>query len=287
MLKKALGAAVVAAATLGVYWCLAADYDSEALLRHLRDAYRIPAAAELKIQNFRPSDIAGLKKADLVISFKGKRQSETLWLTPDGRRYFLGEFQDSSMDPYQQRMNKISLSDAPIRGNKNAPVTLVEYTDLQCVFCARGYEIMSREVMTKYGDQVRWIYKALPITGIHPWAEPAAMALECVKRQGHDRFWKMHDLIFDNQKAITVRNLDEKLDEFAKSSGADLDKFKPCYDSQETLDNVRRDAAEAEALGIQSTPNFIINGRLVAGADGDAIKSAIEEILRGDHAGKR
>lgn len=211
------------------------------------------------------------------------RQEEQLYISKNGRHYILGGFRDIQLNPDQQRLKKMDLSRSAIRGDKKAPVTLVEYTDFQCPYCQKGYEIVRYQILKEYGPKVRWIYKSLPLKSIHPWAEPAAIAVECAKLQSPEKFWKLHDVLFEKQREINQHNLEKKLNEMAKTSGLDTDRLSKCIEEKTPMEQIRKDMAEAEAMGITGTPAFIINGHLIPGADYVTMKQVIEESLKGKH----
>ena len=251
--------------------------DKAAIIEHIRESYpNIPASLEMSLGDPKPSEVPGFDVAELTIS----HQSEKLYISKDGRYYVLGGFKDLKSSPDKERMAKMALSGAPIRGNKKAKIQVVEYTDFQCPYCEIGYQVMRNQIMKQYGDKIQWIYKSLPLKEIHPWAETAAIGAECAHKQGEAKFWNMHDAIFEHQKEINVRNVDDKLAEYAKSEGLDSDKFKACYLGKETAQNVDKDLSEAGQLGINGTPAFLVNGRLISGADGESIKQLIEASLK-------
>ena len=104
---------------------------------------------------------------------------------------------------------------------------------------------------------------------------------------GDPKFWKVHDDIFKHQKEISARNIESKALEFAKAAGANSGRFKSCYQEKKTLKAVQKDLAEAQALDINGTPAFVVNGHLVSGADGDLLKRIIDEALQGKHGGTK
>jgi protein-disulfide isomerase len=138
---------------------------------------------------------------------------------------------------------------------------------------------MKDQILKEYEGKVRWVYKSMPLS-FHDWAEPAAMAAECVKQQSPDQFWKMHDMIFDRQGDISSTEVDAKMGEFAKKVGADEKAFAACYDGKKTLEIVRRDTDEAGSMGISGTPAFVINGKLISGADYASIKRTVDTLLK-------
>lgn len=148
---------------------------------------------------------------------------------------------------------------SPTKGAKNGKVVLVEFSDFQCPFCARANTTL-KQFMAKHGNSVTLVYKHLPLTSIHPEALPAAKAAWAAGQQG--KFWEFHDALFTNQK-----QLGEALyRETAKSLGLDLQKFDRDRASQSANAAIEQDLALAEALGIDGTPFFIMNGSVMAGA---------------------
>lgn len=254
--------------------------DKDLLYEHIRESYRIPDKVDLRLGQLKPSEVPGFNKAELRMGRGPDSQTHTLYISKDKRFYLLGTFMDLTVHPIQERLKKLKLKGAPVRGNPNAPVTLVEYTDFQCPYCAVGYRIVRDRILKEYPDKVKWVYKSFPLRSIHPWAEPAAIAVECAKLQGNDQFWKMHDAIFDNQRNIQVHNADDKFLKIAEEAGVETTAFQACYDGKKTLQTVRKDLVEAEELGLSSTPSFLVDGRLVAGADYGALKQAVEKSLR-------
>lgn len=150
-----------------------------------------------------------------------------------------------------------------IRGNKNAKVTIVEYTDLECPFCKRFHET-TQEVMKKYGDDVRLVIRHFPLDQLHAQARPEALATECAAEQG--KFWELVDIIF--AKTTSNDGLDlAKMPEYAKQAGVkDITKFNKCVADQKYADHVAADEQDAQAAGARGTPYSI-----VLGPDGQAI----------------
>jgi protein-disulfide isomerase len=177
-------------------------------------------------------------------------------------------------------MEKISLDGQPSRGPADAKVTIVEYSDYQCPFCARAWETLEKEVLPAYGDRVRFVFKNLPLKEIHPWAEGAALASECALRQGNDHFWTIYNGFFTQQKDITPANVADKAVAMAEGTGMDAAALRTCIEKQEALDAVQADLAEATEIGVTSTPTFIINGKRVSGAQTfESFKAILDQQL--------
>jgi protein-disulfide isomerase len=234
----------------------------------------------LKATGIAPSEVPGWNKGTLDVDANGNEQSIPFLVSPDGKYFISGEITDLTVDPLQATMKKIDLKDRPARGPADAKVTIVEFSDFQCPFCSRGYQVLEEQVMPEYEGKVRLFFKHLPLKSIHPWAEGAALATECAAEQSGDGFWKMYHAIFKGQRDLNQDNLKAKVTEFAKVAGLDEAKFGQCYDSQVALPRVEKDLAEAAAVGANSTPTFFINGRRLEGAQPlENFKAIIDEEL--------
>jgi Na+/H+ antiporter NhaA len=157
-----------------------------------------------------------------------------------------------------------------IRGAADASVTLVEYGDFECPYCGRA-EPTLRELLLEIGDDVRFVFRHLPLTDVHPHAQLAAEATEAAGEQG--RFWEMHDLLFEHQDALTGRDLLR----YAEDLGLDLERFRKDLKRHEHAPRVARDVESAELSGVAGTPTFFINGQRHHGAyDIATLKRAVK-----------
>jgi len=149
--------------------------------------------------------------------------------------------------------------DDHIRGDFNAPITLVEFSDFECPFCERHFSTLNK-ILSDYKGKVRLVYKHFPL-GFHPNAQKAAEASECADEQG--KFWEYHDKLFENQP--TGYSL-EKFKQWAKELGLNINKFNDCLDSGKYAQKVQADYQEGLQKGVNGTPATFINGQLVSGA---------------------
>ena len=149
--------------------------------------------------------------------------------------------------------------DDPALGDASATVTLVEFSDFQCPFCARVMPTLKR-VQETYGDRVRIVWKDFPLTSIHPQAFKAAEAGQCAQEQG--MFWEFHDRLFANQQALEP----ESLKKYAAEAGLDTGKFNACLGAAKYGERVQEQIGVGTRLGVSSTPTVFVNGRLVSGA---------------------
>jgi protein-disulfide isomerase len=145
------------------------------------------------------------------------------------------------------------------QGAEDAKVVVVEFSDFQCPYCKKYTDETRRDLLARYGDEVRMVFKHLPIEQAHPMAMGAAIAAQCAQREG--KFWEAHERFFaqpDNLAKDALISAGESLG--LSRSYAD------CVTNEETRHEVERDAADAHEVGIQGTPTFVINGKVLVGA---------------------
>lgn len=145
-----------------------------------------------------------------------------------------------------------------IRGNQNAAITIIEYSDFQCPYCSRFHPTML-QVMDEYTDSVRWVFRHFPLS-FHPEAVPAANAAECASEQG--KFWEYADALFENQSTLGG----ELYATLASDLGLNSSKWQECYDAEKYTDVIDAQAQGGAAAGVSGTP-----GSFVIDADGNAI----------------
>jgi protein-disulfide isomerase len=149
--------------------------------------------------------------------------------------------------------------DGPSQGPASAPVTIVEFSDFQCPYCAQA-ALTLRQLRQQYGDRVRLVFRHFPLKQIHPRAEKAAEAASCAGEQGH--FWEMHDRLFEKQAQLEPADLKRHASDLHLNTAA----FGRCLDSGRAASRVQRDAAAGEELGVRGTPGIFVNGRMFKGA---------------------
>lgn len=173
---------------------------------------------------------------------------------------------------------EVSVDDDPVRGDPNAPVTMIEFSDFECPFCARFFTETLPTIEERYvaTGKVRFVYRDFPIPALHAHALKAAEAGGCANEQG--KFWELHDTIFENQGAMTV----EDLKRYAAELGLNAPTFNTCLDSGKYADEVEADVKAGEVAGVRGTPGFFINGRLVSGAQptGNFVQIIEEELKK-------
>jgi protein-disulfide isomerase len=174
--------------------------------------------------------------------------------------------------PDPSRRYAVNTAGSPVKGNPEAKLAVVEFSDFQCPFCGRVAPTL-QQIESEYGDEVRIVFKHLPLS-IHPKAPAAHAAAEAAHRQG--KFWEMHDRIFSDQQAMSP----EKYLEYAREIGLDMDRFQKDLASAEVKQRIDADTSEATRLGVTGTPGFFVNGRFLSGAQPfPAFKALIDEEL--------
>ncbi len=156
-----------------------------------------------------------------------------------------------------------------IRGPARAPVTVVEYGDFECPYCGQAEEVI-RELLAGYGD-VRYVWRHLPLTDVHPQAQLAAQASEAAAAQG--AFWEMHDLLLAHQDELQPRDLVR----YAAELGLDVDRFRADLRAHKGVDQIAEDVDSADLSGVSGTPTFFVNGRRHLGAyDIEGLTAAVK-----------
>ena len=168
----------------------------------------------------------------------------------------------------------VAFEGSPSEGPRDAPVTLVEFSDFQCPYCSRVQPAL-KQIKDTYGEKVRLVFRQFPLNSIHPQAQKAAEASLCAKDQG--RFWEMHDKLFETDTSLKVDDIRER----ATSLELNLEKFNQCLDSGKYAATVQQDVLDGVKAGVTGTPALFINGLSFSGARSfEEISEAIEVELQ-------
>ncbi len=236
------------------------------LLRCIREATKLPPQTELKLDDFAKTPYPQFLKSVMTANDGKKTQTANVFITKDKRTGILG-FVVPFREDFVQGL--IRTEGFPSKGPGNAPVTIVEYADLQCPMCARLHDFLERVLLPKYGDKVRIVFKEFLIPG-HDWSATAAVANECADETNPSAFFAYRTLIFANQNAITASNAREILLNLGDEAGVDRSKLGACLDSKATMSRVDAARQEGQDLGIERTPTSFVNGRIVVGLPSEA-----------------
>ena len=156
---------------------------------------------------------------------------------------------------------QVSLDDDPVKGDPNAPITVIEFSDFQCPFCLRFYQQTLPQLEEVYINtgKIKFVYRDMPLDSLHPNARPAHIAAECADEQG--KFWGYHDILFEKQtewQRLPSSDLSTTLMQYAVDLGLQTASFETCLNSEDIADEVNQDYVEAGLYGATGTPTFFI-----------------------------
>ncbi|HTA45370.1 MAG TPA: thioredoxin domain-containing protein [Bryobacteraceae bacterium] len=174
---------------------------------------------------------------------------------------------------------KLNLENQPSFGPADAPVTIVEFGDLECPSCRAEAPILRQLLPGLYPGKIRVVFKDYPLESIHPWARAGSIAARCVFRQNHEAFWKFYDWDYDNQDDITPDNLKSKVLDWAEKNGINKAELERCIDTKATDAEVSSNVAEGKAAGVNGTPTVFVNGRKSASSRIPALQEMIDAGL--------
>ncbi len=224
---------------------------------------KVPEVSDAEVTAFMTQNRARLQGDEVELRPK-VRDYLSGQKTAEKQRAFLAGLQQRTKverfleEPEPTRV-AVSAEGAFAQGPKDAPVTIIEFSDFQCPYCSRVVGTL-KEVVRLYPKQVRLAYRDFPIAALHPKAHKAAEAARCAGDQG--KFWEYHDRLFESQAQATPADFKR----FAEQLKLDSNRFSACLDSEKHAAAVQADVQEGTRLGITGTPTFFINGRLVVGA---------------------
>jgi protein-disulfide isomerase len=256
--------------------------------RHIRAQYELPANVNVAIRQRTPSpDFPGYDSLPVTISLGDKKVDYNFIISKDSKTLIRTTKMDLTKDPYADNLAKLHIDGRPVRGNKDAKVTIVNFDDFQCPYCALMHAELTQEVQKSYGDKVKLVYKDFPLTEIHPWAKHAAIDANCLATQNASAYWNFADDIHAQAKemshGMTLDQQKDKIDlvtiQQGQKAGVNMDTLQACVKAQKD-DAVKASMDEADALGVDSTPTMFINGQKISGAlPPDELRKVIDRAL--------
>jgi len=246
----------------------------ESYLRHL---YALGPNVRLIVSAPKESEVPGLLETTVDVKDGENSQVARFYLSRDGKYLVRGEVSDLSKDPLAETRALLQVKDAPSLGDPKAPVTLVEFSDFQCPVCRSLHDVL-RGMLPNY-PQVRVVFKDFPLESLHPWARTAALGGHCAYEQNPSAFWKVYDLIYDQQELISASNAWTKMTDFAGQAGLNADAFRACMASPAAGAAIEASKANGQRLEVGSTPTVFVNGRRMVGADAHLLEQYIQYEL--------
>ncbi len=247
---KAASAKPVAAPTLP---------SEEVVNAFLQQTLGYDPAISWKIVSIKPAAAESLAEVDVSVSNPQGSQGQKFYVTPDGTHAIIGEILPFGAHPFDAVRDQLQKGiNGPSHGANAAPVTVVEFSDLQCPHCKDAQPALDR--LAAEDKNARVVFQNYPLA-IHDWAMKAASYADCVGRTSPDGFWKFIQSIYGAQSDITAANADEKLTAFADAAGVKGTEMATCAALPETITRVEHSLDLGKALDVNSTPTIFINGR--------------------------
>lgn len=240
--------------------------DKAHLVSYLRYAEGWTDNVEAVVDDPKPCSIPGYLEVDVHLTFARGKLDRVYYLSADGKSLVSGSVYDLGDSPFKASLQKLTTANAPSKGQENAPVTIVVFSDFECPYCKDESKLLLEDIPKKYPKEVRIVFKDFPLEPMHTWARKAAIAAHCVIEQDPAAYWAFHENMYAHQSEINDGNLDTKIQEFAAQQKLDSLRLNTCVQNKSTAGVVEASEAEGRALGISQTPTLFINGRMVMGA---------------------
>lgn len=251
----------------------------------VRSKFNIPPDYNLLLGPRKASQIPGYDSLDVMLVRNGKTTNIDFLISSDNTKLARLETFDLVKDP---SLN-IDVANRPVRGNPEAKVTIINFDDLECGYCARMHQTFFPDTVNHYKGLLKFVYKDFPLEEIHPWAVHAAVDANCLASQNGDIYWTYVDYLHQHGEEVNGADRDLKksfaaLDRIARQEGTvgklDSAKLDACIAKQDET-QVRTSAHEAETLGLEGTPAMFINGERIPGAlPEDKLWLVIDRALR-------
>jgi protein-disulfide isomerase len=243
----------------------------------LQQTFGYDSTVTWKIVSIKPAIAEGLAEVNVTLSNAQGQSATTLYVTPDGKHALTGEIMPFGAKPYEPAKEALLKGiNGPARGPEKAPVTIVEFSDLQCPHCKDAQPVIDKLLTEE--PNARFVFQNFPLP-MHNWAAKAAYYADCVGRSSNDAFWKFVQGTFDQQANLTESNADEKLTAIADASGVKGADIAACAVKPDTKSRVDKSIALGQSVGVTGTPTVYVNGRRignVVGVPPEVLKGLVE-----------
>jgi len=229
-----------------------------------------------KIVSIKPSKAEGLAEVNVQMSSPQGQGTQTFFVSADGKHAVVGEIIPFGKHPFEfAKLELQKKATGPARGPANAPVNVVEFSDLQCPHCKDANPTIER--LVKDDPDVHFVFQNFPLP-MHNWAQKAAAYADCTAKFSNDAFWKFIASVYEAQAEITAENADQKLTELADKSGVKGPDVAACSTKSDTQARVEASISLGKSLDVNSTPTLFINGRPVGvnGNNYDVLKQLVD-----------
>jgi protein-disulfide isomerase len=246
---------------------LGSDFRTD-IVKDIRETYKVPPATSLTAGPLVKSKYLDFNQTTITVDDgKNPKQTPVFYVTRDNKVAMLGDglfdLNVNLLEKREKALHTINLHNQPSVGPANAPVTIVEYADLQCPYCARFHAFLENELLPRYGDKVRIVFKEFTWP-FHDWSKTAAIANECAYQIAPSSYVNLRSMIFSHQGGINAANVRDAMLQYGEEVGIDRLKLAACMDTQASLPRVEEGKREGTAVGVAATPTTFINGRMVS-----------------------
>jgi protein-disulfide isomerase len=251
----------------------------------IRSQFSIPQDYNVTVGTRKSSNFNGYDDLPVTVSRGSRNQVINFLISTDNTKLARLETFDLTHDP----ASSIDIAGRPVRGNPNAKVTVINFDDLECPYCARMHQQLFPSTIARYKDQVRFVYKDFPLVEIHPWAMRASVNADCLAAQNNEAYWNYVDYLHTHAQEVTGEDRDinksnAALDRIARQQGTvsklDSQKLDACIAKQDDS-QVKESLKLASSLGLDGAPALFVNGERINGAiPEDLLWMAIDRALR-------
>jgi protein-disulfide isomerase len=217
-------------------------------------------AITFKVSSIKPAEAPGFADVTVLVNSGQGDQVLNFFVSPDGKWALIGQMMDFGTDPFARYRSLLQKADGPIRGAKDAKVTIVEFADLECPACKAA--LPNVEKIQAENPNVRVIFQNFPLEKLHPWAFRAALYVDCLKSNS-DVAWKFIDTVYAHQDEIKTETADNLLKQYAGEAGAGSN-VGACIVDAKTKANVMASEKLGEEAAVSATPTLFLNGRKVS-----------------------
>lgn len=216
-----------------------------------------------KVSDIRPSEVPGLAEVTVLITNPQGSNQNKLLVSSDGKHAISGDILPFGAKPFDEARAKLEKGvNGPAKGPAKSPVTIVEFSDMQCPHCQKAAPVI--EQLLAQEPDAHFVFQNFPLPA-HNWAEKAAAYVDCVGSASNDAVWKFIQKTFEDQANISEANIDEKLKAIATASGVNGAEMAACADKSSTKARVEASVQLGKSVGVTGTPTLFVNGRNVPG----------------------
>ncbi len=229
-----------------------------------------------KIVSIKPSKAEGLAEVNVQMSSPQGQGGQKFFVSADGKHAVVGDIIPFGKHPFEAaRLELQKKVTGPARGPANAPVMIVEFSDLQCPHCKEANPTIER--LLKEEPNIHFVFQSFPLP-MHNWAQKAAQYADCTAKLSNDAFWKFIATVYEAQAEITAENTDQKLTELADKAGVKGSDVAACSTQSEAQAHIEASVNLGKSLDVNSTPTLFINGRPVGvnANNYDALKQLVD-----------